>query len=56
MKKMASYIVSKIIKNNFKKKFNVCVLGVTYKENCSDLRNSQVLKILQILKRKKNKL
>ena len=51
--KMASYIVSKIIKNNFKKKFNVCVLGVTYKENCSDLRNSQVLKILQILKRKK---
>ena len=51
--KMASYIVSKIIKNNFKKKFNVCVLGVTYKENCSDLRNIKILKILQILKRKK---
>ena len=29
MKKF-NYIVSKIKKNNFKKKFNVCVLGVKF--------------------------
>ena len=32
-----------------KNKLKVRVLGVTFKENCSDLRNSQVLEIIKIL-------
>lgn len=51
--KMASYVVNKTLKNFSNKQINVCVLGVTYKENCSDIRNSQVLKILNLLERKK---
>ncbi len=51
--KMALYVVNKILKSFYNKKINICVLGVTYKENCSDIRNSQVLKILNILERKK---
>jgi UDP-N-acetyl-D-galactosamine dehydrogenase len=39
-----------IKKNGLKKnKLKVRVLGVTFKENCSDLRNSQVLEIIKIL-------
>ena len=51
--KMALYVVNKTLKSFYNKKINICVLGVTYKENCSDIRNSQVLKILNILERKK---
>ncbi len=51
--KMALYVVNKTLKSFSNKKINICVLGVTYKENCSDIRNSQVLKILNILERKK---
>ena len=53
--KMASYIVSKILRNLTDKKASTFIMGVTYKENCSDLRNSQVLKILEILEKKKMK-
>ena len=51
--KMALYVVNKTLRSFSNKKINICVLGVTYKENCSDIRNSQVLKILNILERKK---
>ena len=49
--KMASYVVSKIKRNLKNKTTEILVMGLTYKENCSDLRNSQVLKVLQILKK-----
>ena len=47
----------KIIKKNGlkKNKLKVRVLGVTFKENCSDLRNSQVLEIIKILNHNKIK-
>ena len=51
--KMAAYVVNKTLKQFSNKKIRVGVLGITYKENCSDLRNSQVLKILDILEQKK---
>ena len=54
-----------IVKNLFKivrkrnlklKKLRVRILGITFKENCSDIRNSQVLDIIKILKKKRVKL
>ncbi len=32
---------------------NILILGITFKENCSDIRNSKVLEIYKILKNKK---
>ncbi len=51
--KMASYLVSKILRNLIIKSPKTLIMGLTYKENCSDLRNSQVLKVLKILEKKK---
>lgn len=48
------------IKQLFKKKFvkfnklNILIMGITYKENCPDPRNSQVFKIIKELKKYKN--
>lgn len=53
--KMASYVVSKILRNLNNKSAKTLIMGLTYKENCSDLRNSQVLKVLKILEDKKMK-
>lgn len=51
---MKSFIENKIISNlklNKEKKILLC--GLTYKENVSDIRNSQAIKIFESLKRKK---
>ena len=47
-------LISNKILNNFptQKKLDILILGTTFKENCSDLRNSRVLNIFNILKRK----
>ena len=52
---MGEYIVNEIIQNmiNMNKKINNCniiVLGLTFKENCSDLRNSKVIEMINLLK------
>jgi UDP-N-acetyl-D-galactosamine dehydrogenase len=52
---MAEYIshqfIKLLIKNNHKVKgCNVLVLGVTFKENCPDIRNSKVFEIISTLK------
>lgn len=36
-----------------KEKIKIRILGVTFKENCADLRNSQVIEIINLLKRYK---
>ena len=51
---MSSYIFNKVkkvlIENNINlKKAKVGVLGITFKENCSDTRNSQVIEIIKKL-------
>tara|TARA_Y100001958_G_C21201319_1_gene527938 strand:- start:573 stop:1622 length:1050 start_codon:yes stop_codon:yes gene_type:complete len=60
--KMASYVSKKII-NLFKsrkkienKNLNIGILGLSFKENCSDIRNSQVFKIIKFFSKKKVKL
>ena len=54
---MGNFIVNKLIKKtkkeNKKKNFRVGIMGITFKENCSDTRNSQVLKIIKYLKKNK---
>ena len=55
---MSSYIVSKIKIEMKKKKMriknsNILILGLAFKENCVDFRNSQVIKIYDKLKRLK---
>jgi UDP-N-acetyl-D-galactosamine dehydrogenase len=54
---MSLYIKSKFIKllnTNFGKKkiFKVLILGVTFKENCNDIRNSKVFDLINYLKKK----
>lgn len=54
---IAKVLLKKIYENNLK--FSKCVvgiLGVTFKENCNDLRGSKVLDIIKALKKKKIKL
>lgn len=53
---MSFFIKSKFIKllnKNFgkKKKFKVLILGVTFKENCNDIRNSKVFDLINHLKK-----
>ena len=52
---MANYISMEIIKNMINEGLNVKesslnVLGLTFKENCSDVRNSKVIEMISILK------
>ena len=52
---MGSFVVSKLVKKIIQRKMElskvkVCVLGVTFKENCPDVRNSKVLNIIKELK------
>ena len=48
---MSDYIFQKIKKINKIK--NILILGVTYKENCNDLRNSKILDLIKILLKNK---
>lgn len=52
---MSSHVVDKLIKNMIKKNIevnnsNVLVMGLTFKENCKDLRNSKVFDMISELK------
>lgn len=52
---MAHYVVSQLIKGMLKKRIqveqaNVLVMGLTFKENCPDLRNTKVIDIVEELK------
>jgi UDP-N-acetyl-D-galactosamine dehydrogenase len=56
--KMGKIIAGKILskikeKKIVKKKIKVLILGLTFKENCSDIRNSKVFDIVDILQKKK---
>ena len=43
--------VFQIIKLNLNKKSRILIMGVTFKENCPDMRNSQIIKLIQLLKK-----
>lgn len=52
---MGEYVVSQLVKNMLKKRIqvegaNVLVMGLTFKENCPDLRNTKVVDIVSELK------
>jgi UDP-N-acetyl-D-galactosamine dehydrogenase len=52
---MGSYVVSQLVKQMVKKRIQVdgakvLVLGLTFKENCPDLRNTRVVDIIEELK------
>ena len=52
---MGAYVVSQLIKKMLKKRIqvenaNILVMGLTFKENCPDLRNTKVTDILKELK------
>ena len=50
---LLSQILTKISNRKIKRNVeNVLIFGVTYKENCSDLRNSQILFLIENLKKK----
>lgn len=52
---MGSYVGSQIVKGMIKKGINVCgskvlMLGITFKENCPDIRNTRAVDVYQSLK------
>ncbi|MBA6296955.1 Vi polysaccharide biosynthesis UDP-N-acetylglucosamine C-6 dehydrogenase TviB [Colwellia sp. MB02u-9] len=52
---MAAYVVSQLVKKMLKKRIqvegaNVLVMGLTFKENCPDLRNTKIVDIISELK------
>src|SRR5699024_2340421 len=52
---MGEYVAQEVIKQMVKKEIpirnaNILVLGITFKENCPDVRNTQVVNILRVLK------
>ena len=56
---MPKIISSKIVRqcklNNFNlKNIKLLILGMTFKENCSDTRNSKVIELIEILSKKVN--
>jgi len=52
---VSNYIVSTLSKLVTKKVPKVLILGATFKENCTDTRNSGIIKIIQLLNKKKIK-
>ncbi len=53
--RMSQYVVSQLVKQMLKKRIqvdsaNVLVMGLTFKENCPDLRNTKVIDIIEELK------
>jgi UDP-N-acetyl-D-galactosamine dehydrogenase len=54
---VADILLKKLKKSNLKfSESTVGILGVTFKENCNDLRGSKVLDIIRVLKKAKVKL
>jgi UDP-N-acetyl-D-galactosamine dehydrogenase len=54
---VAGILLKKLKKNNLKfSESTVGILGVTFKENCNDLRGSKVLDIIRVLQKAKVKL
>jgi len=54
---VANILLKKLKKNNLKLSQSIVgILGVTFKENCNDLRGSKVLDIIKVLKKAKIKL
>jgi len=52
---MGNYVASQVVKLMIKKGFvvagsNVLVLGITFKENCPDIRNSRVIDVIEELR------
>ena len=52
---MGQYVVSQLIKAMLKKRIqvdgsNVLLMGITFKENCPDLRNTKIIDIVSELK------
>ena len=52
---MGAYVVSQLVKKMLKKRIqvegaNVLVMGLTFKENCPDLRNTKIVDIISELK------
>tara|TARA_B100001964_G_C14181652_1_gene576571 strand:+ start:3 stop:1265 length:1263 start_codon:yes stop_codon:yes gene_type:complete len=57
---MSMFIVKKLLKEMKIKKINIkkskiLVLGMTFKENCPDVRNSKVIEVVNLLKKRKAK-
>ena len=53
---MPTYVGKKFIKKltllkNKKKKEKILIMGITFKENCPDVRNSKVMEIYKYLKK-----
>ena len=56
---MFKILGNRIIKTHFqnsKKKPNILMLGITFKKNCSDIRNSQLIRLHSFLKKKSSKI
>lgn len=53
---MSKYITKHVERDlpNKKNKRNILIMGATFKENCSDFRNSKVLEIFELLRKKYN--
>ena len=52
---MGAYVVSQLVKNMLHKRIqvegaNVLIMGLTFKENCPDLRNTKIVDIVSELK------
>ena len=43
--------VYQMVKLNLNKKSKILIMGATFKENCPDMRNSQIIKLIQLLKK-----
>ena len=54
---MSSYVFNDILniikkRKSLKKKFKVLIMGLTFKENCPDTRNSKILDLFMLLKKR----
>ena len=54
---MGSYVYTKLFKemnkkNIYLKKSKILIMGISFKENCSDIRNSKIFDVIKILKNK----
>ncbi len=47
---MGSYVANEVVKLMIKKNGNALVMGITFKENCPDIRNSKAIDVISELK------
>ena len=53
---MSSFVAKRVLSKFKKSKLNILILGLTFKENNNDFRNSKIFDLIDFLRKNKHKI